>query len=449
MPDSSAIHPEKDADEIRPPEVMGTLRPRRRLGLSLIVIAAAALLLAWATWVLLQAWRGDLATGSPSPKAMTYFRELYQETWRGLARFVDEKTGLPYDSSAEQPATSMTNVGLYMASVAAARRTGLIGEREAIARLESCVEALEQVETWRGIPRPWILVRTLQPTHGDEFSYGPHVGALVAGLTVAKTSSPELSGRLHALIRRMDMKYFYDPATGWLKGGYNVNTQNFAVFQSWGHWTYKHFASETRLLSFYLIARDWAPKNHWRRLIRPVAKREGETFFVSGLEEGGLFTQYLPSLFLDERGTEMGRSQRSYTRYQMKHARRIGAPVWGWSSAEDAKGRFLAHGELVDSIVAPYASLLAAIHFPNEAYENLRTLELLGARPRLVEDSGTRCCGFRDSLDWKSGRVAPDFLTAHQAMGFLSLANLLHEGVVWKSFAQDEAVQKALDLLAS
>ncbi len=448
MPDTSVLDSQKRTVQIRPPEALDSLRPRRLPARFALLLIVGMLSGGWAAWVL---WGRDgaFAPGRPSAEALDYFRALYKDTWQGLATFVDDKTGLPYDSSTEQPATSMTNVGLYMASVAVARRTGIVAERDVIHRMERCITALERVETWRGIPRPWILVQTLEPTHGDEFSYGPHLGALIAGLTVAKTSFPELEERLHALIRRMDMKYFYDPATGWLKGGYNVNTQNFAVLQSWGHWNYKHFASETRLLSFYLIARGWAPKTHWQSLIRPAQKREGQTFFVDGLDEGGLFTQYMPGLFLDERATEMGRSQRSYARSQMKHAKRIGAPVWGWSASQDLKGRFLAHGELTDKIVAPYASILASLYFPNEAYQNLRTLELLGVRPRLEDRSGKSCCGFRDSFDWVAGRPSPDFLTAHQAMSFLSLANLLHEGVVWKSFREDPAVQKGLELVAS
>lgn len=370
----------------------------------------------------------------------TYFLSLYRDTWQYLAAFVDPGTGMPYDSSARQPATSLSNVGLYLASTAIAYRTQLISKEEAEGRTAKCLESLRKVETWRGIPRPWFLIRSLKPTHGDEFSYGPHLANLIGGLLVVKTTFPTLASAADSILLKMELKDLYEARNGWLKGGYNIKTKNFAIFQSWGHWHYKYFASETRLLSFYLIARKRVPKKHWFLLVRPLQKKEGETFFVSGQEEGGLFTQYLTGLFLDERKNEMGRSQRSYARYQMKHAAKIGAPVWGWSSAEAPNGRYLTHGELRDEIVAPMASILASIYFPKEAYGNLKKLEALGGRSPQF--------GFRDSMNWKTGEVSKSYLTANQAMAFLSLANLLSDGIVWKSFREDPIVQAGLKILS-
>lgn len=363
-----------------------------------------------------------------------YFSSLYKDTWNYLSTFVEPGTHLPYDSSARQPVTSLSNVGLYLAATAVAHRTGLISLEEGEGRVKKCLESLKRVETWRGIPRPWFLIRSLEPAYGDEFSYGPHLANFLGGLMVAKTTFPELASAINRLLLKMEFKHFYEVRNGWLKGGYNVKTQNFAIFQSWGHWYYKYFASETRLLSFYLIAKKSVPKEHWFSLLRPIQRKEGETFFVSGQEEGGLFTQYLTGLFLDERKTEMGKSQQGYARYHMKQAQRINAPIWGWSAAEAPNGRYLAHGELRDEIVAPYASLLASVYFPKAAYQNLKRLEGLGARPERF--------GFRDSINWKTGEVAKNYLTANQAMAFLSPANLLHEGIVWKSFSEDPVVKK-------
>lgn len=387
---------------------------------------------------------------TPSTETLTreereYFLALYQDTWNYLANHVEEGTGLPYDSSAKQPPTSMSNVGLYLASTAIAYRTGLIPKDDALRRTVKCLGSLEQVETWRGFPRPWILVRNLKPTHGDEFSYGPHIANLLGGLVVAKTSFPELASRASQLIEKMDFKSLYETKNGWLKGGYNVKTQNFAVYQSWGHWYYKYFAAETRLLSFYLIASKIVPTKHWFSLIRPLQKKEGERFFVPGPEESGLSTQYVTGLFLDERETEMGRSQKSYARAQMKYAKRMGAPVWGWSAAEAPNGTYLAAGELKDEIVTPYASILASIYFPKQVYDNLKELEKMGARP--VVEGSNQGFGFLDSADWKTGALARNYLTPHQGMAFLSLANLLFDGIVWESFSEDAVAESGFEIL--
>ncbi len=367
-----------------------------------------------------------------------YFRALYQDTWNYLATYVDETTGLPYDSSAKQPATSLSNIGLYLASVATAYRTGLISETEGLRRVQYALESLGQIESWRGIPRPWIITRNLKPTHGDEFSYGPHVANLLGGLIVAGVTFPEASRDILHLILEMQFRNFYDATNGWLKGGYNVKTENFAVFQPWGHWYYKFLASETRLLSFYLVARKIVPKRHWTSLVRTPEKKLGEKFFVSGYEDGGLAPQYMAGLFLDERTVEMGGSQRAASRYQMKHAKEIDSPVWGWTASETPKGRFLGPGELRDDTVAPSASILASIYFPKEVYQNLKQLELLGARP----DEGF---GFRDSINWKTGELTRNYLTLNQAMAFLSMANLLYDGIVWKTFAEDATVKQGLE----
>lgn len=369
-----------------------------------------------------------------------YFQTLYRDTWNYLATFVEETTGLPYDSSARQPTTSLSNMGLYLACVAIANRTGLISEHEGLERVQRLLQSLEQIEKWRGIPRPWVMVKSLKPAYGDEFSYGPHVANLLGGLILAAVTFPEVSPDIRRLIVNMQFRNFYDASTGWLKGGYNVKTQNFAVFQAWGHWYYKYFASETRLLSFYLTARGIVPKRHWNSLIRTTQKKLGEEFFVSGPEEGGLAPQYGSGLFLDERMTTMGASQRAIARYQMKYAKKIGSPVWGWTPCETPKGRFLGPGELRDELVAPSASIFASIHFPKEVYQNLRQLEMLGARP----EGGF---GFRDSVNWRTEELSRNYLTVNQAMAFLSLANLLYDGIVWQTFAEDPTVKQGLETL--
>jgi len=384
-----------------------------------------------------------------SAEDKAYLEGLYKDTWGYLSTHVDAITGLPYDASSRQPPTSMSNVGLYLASVSTAYRTGLISAVDAEQRVKKVLDSLEKVDKWKGIPRPWIITRTLAPTFGDEFTYGPHLSALIGGLLVTQATFPEIVfegivPRIRKMLTVMELKTLYDPKTGWLKGGYNVKQDNFAIFQSWGHWYYKHFASETRLLSYYLILRGAAPKEHWFSLIRSKQQLEGETFFVSGYEEGGLYVQFLSGLFLDERATEMGESQKGYVNYQMKHAQTIKSPVWGWSSCLTPQGRYLAYGELRDDIVAPYASILAVHYYPAEVIKNLRALEEKGARPESHPRFGEVHFGFLDSINWQTGDTAKHYLTPNQAMAFLSLANYLHDGIVWKSFSESLPLQQQL-----
>ncbi|MBP9865543.1 MAG: hypothetical protein KBC91_03970, partial [Candidatus Omnitrophica bacterium] len=55
--------------------------------------------------------------------------------------------------------------------------------------------------------------------------------------------------------------------------------------------------------------------------------------------------------------------------------------------------------------------------------------------------------GFRDSVDWKSGKVTLYYLTPSQGMAFLSLANFLYDGVVWKAFSENAKMKTALEKL--
>lgn len=65
----------------------------------------------------------------------------------------------------------------------------------------------------------------------------------------------------------------------------------------------------------------------------------------------------------------------------------------------------------------------------------------------LVTQTRTEDFGFRDGVNWKSGAVSKNYLTPSQGMGFLALANVVHQGIVWKAFAEDAAVRKGLTVL--
>ena len=83
--------------------------------------------------------------------------------------------------------------------------------------------------------------------------------------------------------------------------------------------------------------------------------------------------------------------------------------------------------------------MLASVYFPKEAYRNLRKLEARGARPASF--------GFRDAINWKTKSVSKNYLTVNQAMGFLSLANLLYDGIVWKSFQENPLIERGFEII--
>lgn len=318
-----------------------------------------------------------------SPEQTAYLADLFKDTWNYLADQVEPATGLPYDSDTQQPATSISNVGLYFAAVSVAFRTGLVSREEAISRLSLAMTSLEKIERWEGFPRVWVTARGLKPISGTEiFSYSKHVSNLIGGLILMQTTFPdELGSRVGDYMRGMKFQDMYDPNTGWLKGGYDSIHDKYAVSQPFGPWFYKFFASEARLISFFATAKGFAPPSHWQSLSRPIQKEGNNWFFVSSYEDGGAYMPYMASLYIDERPTLMGTSQKNLSAHQMEHARQIGSPVWGWSAGLDTRGEYIPYGQLKDSTIAPYASIFALPYFPKEVFENLKNLEALGGRP--------------------------------------------------------------------
>jgi hypothetical protein len=93
-----------------------------------------------------------------------------------------------------------------------------------------------------------------------------------------------------------------------------------------------------------------------------------------------------------------------------------------------------------DAAVTPHAVALALPVEPEAAIANLR---------RLVERYDIYGeYGFFDSVDPRTGTVAPAWLALDQAMLFVAVANHLEPGVMQKRFASDPIAARALSILA-
>jgi hypothetical protein len=103
---------------------------------SLAVLLATALLLVTAA----AAAAGDRAT----------LERYARDTWASFVAMTDPNSGLPADSlradGERSVQTSTTNIGAYMWSTVVARELGIVGRREAVARLERTIGTLERME---------------------------------------------------------------------------------------------------------------------------------------------------------------------------------------------------------------------------------------------------------------------------------------------------------------
>ncbi|MFC1668078.1 glucoamylase family protein [Chlamydiota bacterium] len=384
-----------------------------------------------------------------------YLNKLYKSTFSCIYFFTNSETGLPYDVSDYRTATSLSNIGLYVGSVAVAAKTGLIPENEAIKVIEKVFISLGKIQKWHGFPITWINVKTLKRSYGASFSYADHIGNLVCGLLVVAGIFPnQFTEIVENIIGSMQFSKTYDATTGWLKGGFNIVKKEFSVKQSWGDWYYNLLASDTRHFSLLAITLGEIPKDHWHKLQRddtPMGpldyeilldvfgkKHDSTPYFSPGMHGGGLFMQFLPGIFLKEKELPIGISARNFAWCQITYAKINGIfPLWGYSACESPNGNgYLGWSSLKKIVVTPHASVLAIDYFPKEVLKNLFALEKNGMRRRYIDKRTSKGYdfGFKDSYNFESEIVSKHYLCLDQCMIFLSLANYLYNDIVRISF---------------
>ncbi len=408
-----------------------------------------------------------------------FLARLARDTWWGLAAFSDREHGLPLDTvrlnGSVNPErawvgdyTNVTNIGLYLIDIVAARELGLIDATEVQERLSRTLDSLEQMETWRGFFFNYYDTTTLERT--SHFVSFVDSAWLSAGLMVVRNAVPELAERCTRLIDREDYRVFYDPVDQLMMHGYYVHLPHRAEFN------YGLLYSEARLGSLIAIGKGHVPAEHWYRMARTFPRYftwqsqspkgramktvNGHAFpgghyawkqvkYVPSWG-GSLFEALMPLLVLDEpryAPDSLGRNAAAHTeihrRFALEH---LGYPVWGLSPSSRPAGGYGEFGARILGVrgyragaVTPHAAALALMVEPAAATANLREL---AARYPLYGDFG-----FYDAVDPQTGQVVYNYLALDQSMILIALANHLREGVIQRYFAADPIMQRVLPLL--
>ncbi len=221
---------------------------------------------------------------------------------------------------------------------------------------------------------------------------------------------------------------------------------------------YDLLASEARLASFVAIAKGDVPSRHWFRLGRAVTPIEHGAALISW--SGSMFEYLMPSLVMRApAGSLLEETSRLIVHRQMSYGAERGLP-WGISeSAYNARdleftyqysnfgvpGLGLKRGLGENSVVAPYATALAAMVEPAAATRNFTRLAAVGACGRY---------GFYEALDYTRSRLPDDkdcavvraFMAHHQGMTIVAIANSLLAGEMRARFHAEPAIQ-ATELL--
>jgi len=365
-----------------------------------------------------------------------YLRQLAQDTWNCIDYLVDKNSQIPYDNTQKGEYTSVTNIGLYVASIVAAVDMGFLDRKDARARLESLLENLGQFTQWNGFTQSWNNVHTGRPAMHDPWISTLDSGNYYAGLMVGRAYFPELSSKFSKLIDVADWSKLYNPQADKLRFGYNRIKDTY-------NGNLDDLGSDARLAYFIAVAKGKIPATSWLKLNREMEERYGMQYLQPGWQGGGLFMQFISGLFLDEADTFLGVSAANFAYAQILHARNKAYPVWGWSACAAPTGEYLGMGALKDEVVTPHASVLAIKYYPTLVLANLKALEDMGAR-KLFRDKDY---GFRDSINIRLKSPSDNYLVLDQCMLFLSLANFLDNDIVINNFKKDGIAKKGYKLI--
>ncbi len=418
-----------------------------------------------ALWAASPLWTWWVSRPQPPPKDATlapvdqaYLQGIARDTWRFFERCVgpddqhlppDNLQTLPHEALAHR--TSPTNIGLYLLSAACAKAFGWISTEELLTRLEATLATLAKLQRHRGHFLNWYDTQSgapLLPMYVSTVDSGNLTGHLLAVAQACQelARAPQdlatlrrlndVAGRCEHIAWAADFSFLYHRTRHLFHIGYRVAEQELdACF-------YDLLASESRLTSLLAIAKGDVPVSHWASLGRPfyaVGQRAGLRSW-----SGSMFEYLMPTLMLDEpHGSVLRDACQAALREQISYAQAHGVP-WGISeSAYAGRDHTLAYQYAPQGVprlalrrtppdelvIAPYASALAAQIAAHSACVNFAALQALHARGDL---------GFIEALDFTPSRQTDSgvstpvgtFMSHHQGMTIVALANVLLDGVV-------------------
>jgi cyclic beta-1,2-glucan synthetase len=257
---------------------------------------------------------------------------------------------------------------------------------------------------------------------------------------------------LHDLALGMEFGFLLDPQRMLLSIGYRV------AESMRDESCYDMLASEARLASFFAIAKGDLRTRHWFRLGRTVTAVKGGAALISW--SGSMFEYLMPSLVM--RAPSAGlldQTTRLVVQRQISYAKSLGIP-WGISesafNARDVEftyqysnfgvpGLGLKRGLAGNTVIAPYATGLAAMVAPRSAAKNFQMLARAG---------GVGAYGFYEALDYTPERlpkgdavaVVKAYFAHHQGMTIVAILNAVNNGEMRERFHAEPMV-RATELL--
>ena len=254
-------------------------------------------------------------------------------------------------------------------------------------------------------------------------------------------------------LANIEYDFLYYRSQHLLTIGYNVDEQRK------DNGFYDLLASEARLTTFVAIAQGKLPQDSWFALGRQLTNIGPIPLLLSW--SGSMFEYLMPLLVMPTyENTLLHQTYKAIIQKQIDYGKKRSVP-WGISEsgynltdahlnyqykAFGVPGTGLKRGLGEDLVISPYATMMALMVEPEQAYNNLQALKAAGFEGKF---------GFFEAIDYTSSRlqrkqlhtVIKSFMAHHQGMGFLSIAYLLLNKPMQQRFASDLGVKSALLLL--
>ena len=329
----------------------------------------------------------------------------------------------------------------------------LAGARLAMEKhISGGVDRIEAAMEWI----TWSLRLIAASSESQRENHSPYT--TLRQLATASTAAAQVMQRVQVIADRaydyameMDFRFLFDSDRKLFAIGFQGSTHSLDASY------YDLLASEARLASFVAVAKNDVPVDHWFRLGRTLTYAAGKPALVSW--SGSMFEYLMPLLVMRSYPfTVLSQTYEGALARQIAYGRERDVP-WGVSeSAYNVRDRHqtyqyrpfgvpdlaLKRGLGRELVVAPYASVLAAMIDPERALENLRLLETRDALGRY---------GFRDAIDYTRPDAEGDphvvgaYMAHHLGMGMVALTNALTSQVWQRRFHADPLVRSAELLL--
>ena len=376
---------------------------------------------------------GTLAAAGSIPTSM--LREIH--SW--LDRFHHQLKTMLQDIEFLTPWLKLTDTPAPLEQTFA-RITDLLDANANSARFYEAITILGDVSSTNAKERSWLakLQNAIETANTNQTQLAQQLA--------------QLSGRAGQIAEQMDFTPFYDADRRLFYIGYNTSADRMDPHH------YDLLASEARLASYFAIAHQHVPVEHWFHLGRPVMRsREGLTLISWN---GSMFEYLMPRLLMSSAPqTLLYESERVAVEIQQQYGKERGTP-WGVSESayadRDPGNRYqyqafgvpglgLKRGLAKDLVIAPYASALALQVAPADAAANLR----------IIMDAGyCGLFGVFDAVDFTRERLIDNnsvmpvnaYMAHHQGMIICAIGNSLLDDILVRRFERDPRM-RAISLL--